>query len=110
MELSEYWESIPIGRKNKAGYNDLMDIWGMSKRKVRYVLHELSKQDNGDGFVLIRSTADGGFWRTDDLEEIERYKSETVSRAVNTFAPLRKINRILSQDHDQMVIPLHGGE
>ena len=102
----DHWASLPIGRENAITYSDLMDLWGMSKRGVRYRLHQLSQQDNGDGLVLIRSSSHKGFYRTDNKAEIEAYKRETLNRARHTFAPIRKINRILEQDETQLVIDL----
>lgn len=106
MELREYWESVPIGYSNRATYADLMDAWGVSRRCVRSILHRLSEQDNGDGYVLIRSATSKGFYRTDDRAEIERYGLEVTSRATSHFAPLKKVRRILSEDEDQLRINL----
>lgn len=102
--MQDYWNSIPIGYENRATYSDLMDLWGVSRRHVRLILHHLSAQDNGDGFVLIRSASSKGFYRTDDPEEIERYRREVISRASNTFSMLRKINRITGEDPSQLKI------
>ena len=104
MELAYYWSSIPIGPENAITYEQLCFKWHVSRRHVRRILHELSMWDNGDGFVLIRSSQYVGFYRTDDRAEIERFKRETISRATKTFAPLRKINRILGVSDNQLSI------
>lgn len=101
---SDYWEFIPIGKQNRMTYRELSVAWGINKRSVRLVLHRLSEYDNGDGFVLIRSSKLRGFYRTDDPAEIEAYRREVVSRATKTFAPLRKINRVLGENEGQMAI------
>lgn len=106
MEKRDYWNDIPVGKENAIKYRELMALWGMSKRGVRAKLYDLSKEDNSDKFVLIRSSFGKGFYRTDDKEEIERFKREVMSRACNTFAPLKKINRILGEDENQMIIEL----
>ena len=105
-ELDYYWRSIPIGKENRASYSDLCREWGMSKRMVRHVLHRLSSQDNGDSYVLVRSSKLRGFYRTDDKEEIERYRREVYNRARHTFVPFKKINRILGENEDQLTIEL----
>lgn len=102
----DYWASIPIGRRHAATYSELSDLWGLSRRGVRAKLHQLSEQDNGDSFVLIRSATNKGFYRTDDREEIERYVREVTSRATSHFAPLKKVRRILGEDEDQLRISL----
>lgn len=104
MKPSEYWDFIPIGKSNRKTYRELSEAWDISERAVRFALHRLSEYDNGDGLVLIRSSKLRGFYRTDDPAEIEAYRREVVSRATKTFAPLRKINRVLGESEGQMVI------
>lgn len=104
--LGEYWESLPIGRENSASYTTLMFRWGVSKRMVRNILHRLSGMDNGDDYVLIRSSKSRGFYKTNDRDEIEKYRRETISRAANTFANLKKVNRVLGEDVNQITLTL----
>lgn len=105
-ELEYYWQSIPVGKENRVSYNDLSIRWGMNKRMVRHVLHRLSSIDNGDQMILIRSSSLNGFYRTDDRDEIRRYRQEVYNRARRTFAPFKKINRILDQNENQLIIDL----
>lgn len=93
-ELERYWQSIPVGKQYAASYARLETMWHMSERKVRLMLAELSRYDNGDNYILIRSSGNKGFYRTDDPVDIAAYKRECRSRAIKTFAPLRKINRV----------------
>ena len=93
LELA--WQQIPIGKENAVTYTQLCAMWNMSERAVRQRLHDLSYFDNGDQYILIRSSHGKGFYRTDDTAEIERYKRECTNRARHTFAPLRKIRRVL---------------
>lgn len=105
-ELEYYWQSIPVGKENRVSYNDLSLRWGMNKRMVRHVLHRLSSIDNGDQMILIRSSSLNGFYRTDDRDEIRRYRQEVYNRARRTFAPFKKINRILDNNENQLIIDL----
>lgn len=100
--LESYWQSIPVGRENAWGYKTICAVWRMSERRVRAVLHELSCYDNGDDFILIRSSNKAGFYRTDHPGEIAAYRSETLSRGRKTFAPLRKIDRVLKPCDGQL--------
>lgn len=95
MEL--YWNDIPAGRENAITYPELCEKWKCTPRKVRYILHELSYWDNGDNMILIRSSHGKGFYKTDDVADIERYKRECTNRARRTFAPLRKIRRVMKE-------------
>ena len=96
MDNMKYWDDIPIGKENAITYPELCTIWNIPERSVRYRLHELSRIDTGDDYILIRSAAGRGFYKTDNLEEIKAYKAECLHRGRSVFAPVRKINRILA--------------
>lgn len=96
--LTQYWESIPIGKKNRVTYGELCDLWGMSKRMVRLILNRLASWDNNDPYILVRSSSSRGFWRTSDREEIARYRREPLSRAKSYLRQLDKINRVLGEN------------
>ena len=93
-DLIKCYNDIPIGKENAITYPELCELWKCSARQVRNILHELSYLDNGDDFVLIRSSHGKGFYKTDNMAEIERYKREIYNRARRTFAPAKKIRRI----------------
>lgn len=95
--MEKYWDDIPIGRAKALTYADLMEKWHMNERNVRKILHELSYFDSGDNFILIRSSQGKGFYKTDNIDEILRYKKECTNRARRTFAPLKKIRRVLKE-------------
>lgn len=102
--LEQYWNSIPIGKVNAVDYPALCVAWGMRERAVRQMLHDLSKLDNGDNYILMRSSKNRGFYRTDDPAEIRAYRQECLNRGRNVFAPLRKCSRVLNTDPMQMSI------
>lgn len=101
-ELLRYWNDIPIGRDNAITYPELCALWGVSARAVRSILHELSAVDNGDNFVLIRTSKAKGFYKTDDEDEIEAYRRECLAKGRSIFAPVRKCNRILKSNKEQV--------
>lgn len=101
-QLLYYWNCIPIGKENAITYPELCVLWNCDARKVRYILHDLSYMDNGDNMILIRSSHGKGFYKTDNAAEIEKYKNECINRAKHTFAPLRKINRVLDVNDLQL--------
>lgn len=102
MTLSVYWSSIPVGKENALDYYALHNLWDVGERRVRNILHELSLYDNGDDFVLIRSSKNRGFYRTDDENEIRAYRKECLNKGRSIFAPVRKCNRILRRDARQL--------
>lgn len=91
-----YWHDIPVGKENAVTYTELCCMWNKDKRTVRSILHELSRFDSGDDYILIRSSSGKGFYKTDNPDEITAYKKECLSRGRNVFAPIKKINRVLS--------------
>ena len=93
-DLIKCYNDIPVGKENAITYPELCDLWNCSARKVRSILHDLSYFDNGDNYILIRSSTGKGFYKTDDMSEIERYKREIYNRARRTFAPAKKIRRL----------------
>lgn len=96
-----YWEDIPVGKANAITYNELCELWGYDTRTVRMILQQLSHYDNGDNYILIRSGACKGFYKTDDEKEIEAYKRECLRKGRSVFAPIKKINRVLNADAKQ---------
>ena len=101
--LEKMYYDIPIGRENAISKERLQKIWGFdSERVVRRTIAELRKIDNGDNFVIVSTSSCKGFYRTDDPEEILKYKRETLNRAKHTFAPLGKVNRILMENDAQL--------
>ena len=104
MKLEFYWNAIPIGKENAVDYMDLIIAgWATHQRDVRKILHELSAFDNGDDYILIRSSKNGGgFYRTMDKGDIEQYREECLAKGRSTFAPVKKINRVLRADAEQI--------
>lgn len=100
--LELYWSELPIGKENAADYNTLCGMWGRCERVVRKILHDLSHYDNGDDFVLIRSSKSKGFYKTDNKEEIVAYRRECLSKGRSVFAPVKKCNRILRVNTSQV--------
>lgn len=98
------WRDIPVGRENAIDYPMLCLIWSSTERKVREILHYLSSIDNGDDYVLIRSGRTKGFYKTNDVYEIESYKHECLNKGRSIFAPLKKCNRLLKTNSEQMKI------
>jgi hypothetical protein len=95
-----YWDTIPVGQENAIDYDKLCHLWRVSAREARKILQALSKFDNGDNYILIRSGMGKGFYRTDETETIERFKKECLNKGRSIFAPIKKINRVLRTQED----------
>ena len=101
LKLEMYWNDIPTSKREAVPYSVLTMWWNVNEREVRRILQELSYYDNGDNYVLIRSGKNKGFYKTDDKKEIESYKQECLNKGRSIFAPIRKINRILTANVSQ---------
>lgn len=98
-KLYKYWDDIPTDDAGNvpADYSTLCFLWKCDRRTVRGILAELSDFDNGDGFILIRSSHNVGFFKTQNREKIAAYRREVYARAMNTLKPLKKIKRVLNR-------------
>lgn len=102
-KLELYWNEIPIGKENAVGYPELTLMWGRSARDVRMILHDLSAFDNGDDYILIRSSKKGGgFYKTMNADDIKDYRNECLAKGRSNFAPVKKINRVLRSNAEQI--------
>lgn len=103
FDIARCWHDIPTDETRNfittggVHYDELIKLWGCDRRRVRSILAELSAYDNGDGFILIRSSHDFGFYRTRNRAKIQAYRREVYSRAMNTLKPLKKIKRVLNR-------------
>ena len=102
MLLEAYWSELPVGKENAWCYDKICSEWGIGKRQVRHILHELSCYDNGDNYILIRSGRWAGFYKTDNPHDIALYRAECLSKGKRTFAPLKKIDRVLAPKSGQL--------
>ena len=97
MKLAQYYDDIPVGKENAISKYRLAANWHVSERAARKIIQDLRAADFGDEYVIVSSSHGCGYYKTDSLEEIERFKKEVTNRAMNTFLPLKKVNRILGQ-------------
>ena len=99
--LEVFWNDIPVGKENAATYAHLCGLWKCTERTARAILHKLSNYDNGDNYILIRSSGCKGFYKTDNEDEINAYKRECINKGRSVFAPIKKINRVLALNDPQ---------
>ena len=102
IDCAEKWEDIPNNKIDAVSYDDLCMMWNCDKRTARAILHELSVYESGDNFVLIRSSKGKGFYKTNDKNEIEKYRNEILKKGKSIFVQLKKCNKILNEDENQL--------
>ena len=106
-QLAKYWRDIPADDDESIDldfeafpvqYFHLCEKWNCSARHVRDILAALSWYDNGDNYILIRSSSNCGFFKSKKPEVIAAYRREVYNRAMNTLKPLKKIKRVLNRN------------
>lgn len=97
-----HYESIPIGKENAISKHELCRLWQKDERQVRRIVEQLRKHDNGDDYVIVSTAHRAGYYRTDNRSQIKAFKNEVTRRGKHTFRPLRKVNRILGVDEQQI--------
>lgn len=100
--LEEMYNDIPIGKRNAISRQALTQLWGISDRAARQKISEMRRQDNGDNYAIISTSNGRGYYKTDNIADIMAFKKETTARGKQTFNALRKINRILQTNTNQM--------
>lgn len=88
---------IQIGKQNAITRADLASLWGVSDRAARQIIAEMRADDNGDSFVIVSTSGGSGYYRTDDIKEIEHFRNECRHRAIKCMEPTRKAERLLGE-------------
>lgn len=103
MQNDYFYESIPIGRENAITRAELARLWGVSQDKARHIIAALRAEDQGDDYIIFSSSdpQSPGYYKTANADERRAYMAETKRRAINTFKPLKKAQRIENGDSDQ---------
>lgn len=101
-EYNWYYRYLPTTKESAISREDLCKIWRLSDRAVRAIIQTLRNMDNGDDMVIISSSNGKGYYRTSDRDAIRAFHKETNSRALSTFGPLKKVNRILGTSQEQL--------
>lgn len=99
--MSKYHD-IPIGKEHAITRQELAKKWGVTDREARRMIASLRAEDNGDEYIIVAFSSGKGYYRTNDREKIEHFRNEMSKRARNTFAPLKKVNRILRKVEGQL--------
>jgi DNA gyrase/topoisomerase IV subunit A len=82
-------EHIPIGRENAITRDQLSRLTGLNDRKLRKEIARLRCDDDETNIVIV-STSDGrGYYRTDNIDEIEHFIREMVHRISSIVAAIK---------------------
>lgn len=99
MQISDY---IPYGKNHAISRTELTRITGLKDREVRKAI----KRELGRGTVILSSAAARGYWRTDDLAEIEAFIRESDHRRTTEAKTIEPLRRILADRKGLDVVPV----
>lgn len=82
---------IPFGKDNAISRKDLMNVMECSERELRLII-SLARQD---AVIINNQCANGGYYQTDDVNEIQKWVKQETHRAKSIFGNLKGANKIL---------------
>lgn len=85
----------------------MSNLWQTNDRTARSLISELRRIDFGDDYIIVSFSNGKGYYKTDDIVEIEAFADEMRTRALNIFAPLKKATRIINEHNNPT--PRFGG-
>ena len=91
------------GKENAVSKAYLSRMTGLDERAVRSELKKINEQIvEAEGVAIVSTASQKGYWKTNDLSELEAYEREQIHRAVSiimNLAPVRElINKIKESD------------
>lgn len=102
MIISDY---VPKGKENAVSKSMLVKITGVDERIVRKNLKEENERlINEEGVAIVSTASRNGYWKSDDLAELEAYEAEQRHRAAMILENLKPIRSLIERikEADQM--------
>lgn len=90
--MRKFLNDIPIGRENAISRQGLMVKWGLSDREVRRRIAGLRTFDDGSNMVIVSDSRGGGYFRSNNLPDIQHFVAEMLSRTgkINSAVAIAK--------------------
>lgn len=99
MGLIDY---IPYGRENAVSRFYLSKITGLPDRRLRLEIKKLIRQGN----AILSSSSAKGYWRSEDIDEIEEFIRESDQRRKTESITVDFLRRKVAQAKGYQVIPV----
>lgn len=96
-------EDIPIGSENAISREDLAARWNVSDRKARRIVAGMRTIEDGTDYVIVSVSRGSGYYRTQNLCEINHFLNEMRKRIRSTYRAIKVAHRIkhrLEQQQD----------
>lgn len=96
------YDALPYGRENAIPSKMLAQILGF--RSVRD-LQKAVEAERAAGYVILSDTTGGGYYLSDDPDELRRFCRTLYARAANTLKAAESAQRALDMATGQICIP-----
>lgn len=77
MNIEEY---IPFGKENAISRAELSMLTGINDRTIRFLIKESNDTAVDKGYGIVSSSTANGYWKTRELDDIDRYLRESDNR------------------------------
>ena len=87
-------DDIPIGAENAISRKNLAAFWGVSDREARRIVADLRTIEDGTDYVIVSVSRDSGYYRTQNITEINHFVNEMHKRIRSTYRAIKVAKRI----------------
>ena len=102
MNLLDFIKLIPFGKENAIPREELKIKSGEADRDNRTLVKMCVNQK----IPILSSSGHKGYWRSEDLDEIETFVKETERRANTTKETVRPLKEYVAEKRGYKVIPV----
>ena len=90
IDITEY---IPYGRKNAVSRHELQRRTGLPDRTVRALIEDARRK----GAHILSSSADKGYWKSNNVGEIKEFLRESDGRIRKTAQTVEALRRYVAE-------------
>ncbi len=99
IDITEY---IPYGRKNAVSRHELQRRTGLPDRTVRALIEDARRK----GAHILSSSADKGYWKSNNVGEIKEFLRESDGRIRKTAQTVEALRRYVAEQEGEDVVPV----
>lgn len=99
VDITEY---IPYGRKNSVSRSELQRRTGLPDRTVRALIEDARRK----GAHILSSSADKGYWQSNNVDEIKEFLRESDGRIRKTAQTVEALRRYVAEQEGEAIVPV----
>lgn len=92
---------IPFGKENAVSKAYLSKMTGADERIVRAAIKRENAELAKKGIAIVSTASHKGYWKTDDVQELEAYEAEQMHRALKIMENLRPVKSLIKAHYEQ---------